>query len=130
MSAIWSSVSVNFGIPRSPGVDDRRDQLTVLIVEHDAGAQQARSAVAAARVGAVAELAVDAVQRLAALDSCGIGWRAVGIIAPLSGDQRGAEQQADDDRANASLRPATAVVRYLERRTLTHDHLAGKAYAT
>ena len=56
MSAIWSAVNSNFGMPRRPAaLHDRRDQLAVLIVQHDAGAQQARTAVAAARVGAVAE---------------------------------------------------------------------------
>src|SRR3954471_9468133 len=45
-----------FRHPRTSAADDRRDQLAVLIVEHDARAQQAGAAVAAARVGAVTEL--------------------------------------------------------------------------
>src|SRR5439155_22903171 len=54
-------------------LDDRRDELAMLIVEHDAGAKQARSAVAAARIDSVAERAVDAVERLAAGDRLWIG---------------------------------------------------------
>src|ERR1051326_407601 len=60
-------------------LDDRSDQLPVLIVEDDSGSQQARAAVAAARVGAVAERAVDAVERASALDRRGVGGRAIRI---------------------------------------------------
>src|SRR5262249_30249622 len=63
----------------------RRDQLAVLVVEDDGRAQQARSAVAAARVRAVAERAVDAVERSAALDGRGIAGRPGRKIAPLRG---------------------------------------------
>ena len=68
----------------APGTDDRRDQLSVVVGEDDLRAQQARPAVAAAGVGAVAELAVDAVERLAALDRRGIARRTHRIVeAPL-----------------------------------------------
>src|SRR5476649_953001 len=65
------------------GAHDRRHQLTCLIVEDDTRAQQARSAVAAARVGAVAKLAVDAVERLATFHRRGIGGWTVRIVAAL-----------------------------------------------
>ena len=51
---------------------DWSDELAVLIFENDLRAQEARPAVAAARVCAVAERAVHAVLRFAALDRCGI----------------------------------------------------------
>jgi hypothetical protein len=68
----------------APGTDDRRDQLSVVVGEDHLRAQQARPAVAAAGVGAMAELAVDAVERLAALDRRGIAGRTHRIVeAPL-----------------------------------------------
>ena len=48
--------------------NDRRNALAVLVVEHNRRSEQARAAVAAAGIGAVAELAIDAVQRFASLD--------------------------------------------------------------
>ena len=48
-----------------PVLDDRQDQLAVLIVEHELRAEQVRTAdVAAAQIGAVAGAAVDAVEPL------------------------------------------------------------------
>ena len=95
MSLICAGVSANFGMPRSgPSVeDDGSDQLAVLIVEHDAGAQQARSAVAAARVCAVAEGAVGAVGGRAALERSRISRRTRRI---------GADRAADSPRRRAS----------------------------
>src|SRR5439155_6183023 len=57
-------------------LDDRRDQLAALIPEDELGAQQIRSApITASRLGAVAEDAMDAVQRLTALEDRRIsGW--------------------------------------------------------
>ena len=76
MSAIWLAAEIELRHAGRPAVlHDRGDAFAVLIVLHELRAQQARSAVAAARVGAVAELAVDAVERLAALDNDGIGRR-------------------------------------------------------
>ena len=61
---------------RPAGLDHRRQQLAALIVEHDLRADQIRSAaIAAARVGAMTEGTVHAVQRFAALDCCGVGDR-------------------------------------------------------
>src|SRR5476651_2817336 len=65
------------------GADDRRHQLALLIVEDNSRAQQAGSAVAAARVRAVAELTVHAVERFAALDRRGIRGRTIRVVAPL-----------------------------------------------
>ena len=54
---------------RPAAADDRQQQFAVLVVQHDVGSQQIRSAhVAAAKVRAVAGAARDAVDLLAALD--------------------------------------------------------------
>ena len=59
-------------------LDDRHNQLAVLIVEHQLRAQQVGSAdVAAAKVAAMARPAVDLVEGLAARDRRGIGERAL-----------------------------------------------------
>jgi hypothetical protein len=57
--------------PSAP--DDRRDHLAVLIVLDHLRSQQARPAIAAAGVRAVAERAAHAVEAFAALDRRGIG---------------------------------------------------------
>ena len=78
-----SSASGSAGIGGMPGVltavlDDRHDQLAVLIVEHHLRAQQVGPAdVAAAKVAAMARAAVDLVQGLAAGDRLLIGQRAL-----------------------------------------------------
>ena len=60
------------------GLDERHDQLAVLIVEDQLRAQQVGPAdVAAAKVAAMARPAVDLVQGLAARDRRGIGERAL-----------------------------------------------------
>ena len=104
----------------------------MLIVEHETGAQQARPAVAAARVGAVAELAVDAVERLAALDGRRVPGRSLGyafrgdVIAPrppalpagrrLLRVQRTAERRERHSDADCSqirpTRPQPCALRY------------------
>src|SRR5262245_32757678 len=56
---------------RPAGAHDAGDRLAVLIVLNELRAEQTRSAVAAARVGAVAELAVHAVERSPAIED---GW--------------------------------------------------------
>src|SRR4051812_33973361 len=58
--------------PRTATADDRRNQLSLLIRQHHGRPQQAWSAIAAAGVDAMAELAVHPVQRLAAVDRRGI----------------------------------------------------------
>jgi hypothetical protein len=65
----------------APVLHDRSDQLAVLIVEHDRRAQQARSAIAAARVGTVAEGAVRAVRCASSLGSDGIAGGAHRVCA-------------------------------------------------
>jgi hypothetical protein len=57
----------------APVLYDGSDQFAVLIVEHELGAQQVRPTLAAARVGAVAEGAIHAVERLAAIHHGGVG---------------------------------------------------------
>ena len=90
MALMSSSGSGIGGIGGMPGrvaaaVHDRNDQLAVLIVQHELRSQQVDAAhVAAAQVGAVAEPAVDAVERGAALDDRGIGGRALRFREPLS----------------------------------------------
>src|SRR2546425_5090650 len=64
---------------RASALDDWRHQLTVLIVEDDRRAQEARPAVAAACVGTMAELAVHGVERLAAIDRRRIAGGPLGI---------------------------------------------------
>src|SRR5580765_3543576 len=83
------------------GAHHRRDQLAMLIVEHGARSEQARAAVAATGVGAVAELAVDAVERLAALDRGRIGRRPIRIVTPLCAD---APRGHNDQRGNRRTR--------------------------
>src|SRR5262245_19963645 len=63
-------------------LDHRRHQLAVPIVEDDARSEQARTPVAPADVGTVAELAVRAVQAFAASDRSGIAGRALGVRGP------------------------------------------------
>src|SRR6188474_3608948 len=76
--------------------DDGTDQLAVLIVEDDRGAQQARPTVAPARVAAMAERAVGAVHASPALERGGIGWRSGRI---------GADRAADSARRRAGTAP-------------------------
>jgi hypothetical protein len=84
--------------PRTPGAHDRRHQFAVLIVEHDARAQEAGPAVTPARVGAVAKLTVDAVERLAAFDRRGISRRAVRVVAALRADTKRRHHDQRRDR--------------------------------
>ena len=104
-----------FRHPRTSAADHGRDQLAMLIVEHRAGAQQARAAVAAARVSAVAELAIDAVKRLAAFNRGRVGRRPDRVVTALRVDA----QRRNRDHQERKGRKAR-----LQR------HLAGKAYAT
>src|SRR5262249_56413591 len=76
--------------------DDGRHHLAVTIVEDDSGAQQTWSAVAAARVGAVAERAVDAIERAAALDRRRVARGPIGIRIARRRD-RPPTLRADDD---------------------------------
>ena len=60
----------------APLLNDREDLLAVLIEQHELRSQEVRAAqLSAARVGAVARRAVDAVERAAALDDRRIGQR-------------------------------------------------------
>ena len=59
----------------------RCDQLTVLVVQHHLGAEQVRSALAAARVGTMAERALHAINALSGFDGGRIGGRAFGKCA-------------------------------------------------
>src|SRR5262249_1636554 len=61
---------------RTAGSYDVGNQLTVTIVLHELRAEQARSAVAPTGVGAVTELTVDAVERLATIEHRRIGGAA------------------------------------------------------
>jgi hypothetical protein len=65
---------------RSTRADDRSNQLTFLIVEHELGAQQAWSTVAAPCVGAMAERTVRAERDASAFHGCLI-FLALGICA-------------------------------------------------
>jgi hypothetical protein len=58
---------------------DGRDELAVLVIEDELGADQIRSALSAAGVGAVTEGAVDSPSGLAAVDNCGVGRRVLRI---------------------------------------------------
>lgn len=67
---------------------DWRDPFAALIVEDDSGSQEARSAIPAARIGAVTERAVDPVQRASAFNRCRIGRRPIGIGVAWRRDRR------------------------------------------
>jgi hypothetical protein len=54
------------------GADHRSNELALLIVEHELGAQQARSAVATANIGAVTERTIGTEGGTSALDGCGV----------------------------------------------------------
>lgn len=58
--------------------DDGADEFAVSIVENKFGAEEIGPTLASTGVGAVAEIAVDTVERLAALERGGIGWRTLG----------------------------------------------------
>ena len=75
-------VERELGHARAAAPHDGRNALAVLVLEHNRGAEQARPAVAAAGVGAVAELTIHAIQRLASPDCFRIARRARGIGIP------------------------------------------------
>src|SRR5262249_54565207 len=96
-------------------LNDRRDRLPMLVVEHETGSQEARPAVSAASVGAVAELAVDAVESLAARDGLGILRRTIGVRVARRRHRRAASASA------AGLRLAGR-----RRRRLSAPHRGGQ----
>ena len=91
----------------APVLNDGGDELAVLVVEDHIGPKEIRPAFTAASVGAMAKIALDAVDRFAAFDDGGIGRGTIrvrrGTRRPLAGSASSARARRRGGRGRRGL---------------------------